>query len=150
VSAPVDQGLNAVARVRDMRERDSRYGLRIALEEQRAREAKARRHLEQLEQASSWESGSAQEFQAGRAALSLLSAALTSAQHSAASGRIVTEAARDHWRSDKTRLNAVEMLLERRAALREAEAEHARAKELDDIGTRLWLRHRRSQGGEVR
>ena len=77
-----------------------------------------------------------------------MSAALTRAQHSVASGRIVDEAARDHWQSDKTRLNAVQMLLERRAALREAEAEHARAKELDDIGTRLWLR-RRSQAGEV-
>ncbi len=56
---------------------------------------------------------------------------------------MVTESAREHWQSDKTRLNAVEMLLDRRAAERAAAADRVEAKELDDIGARLWLRRRR-------
>ena len=143
-----DEGLQAVARVRERREIDSRHGLQLALEEQRRREEAARRYLERLQTAETFQSGSATDFQAGRAALTSLSTALTAAQQGVASGCLVTEAAREHWQLSKTRLNAVEMLLERRAAQREATAERARGKELDDIGARLWLR-RRPRGGDA-
>lgn len=144
----VDEGLQAVARVREMREQDSRHGLRLALQEQRRREEDARRYLDRIEQAPSFVTGSTADFQAGRAALASLSSALTTAQQQIAAGRVVTESAREHWQSDKTRLNAVEMLLERRAAERAAAADRAEAKELDDIGARLWLR-RRKKNSEV-
>jgi flagellar export protein FliJ len=139
----VDEGLQAVARVREMREQDSRHGLRLALQEQRRREEDARRYLDRIEQAPSFVTGSTADFQAGRAALASLSSALTTAQQQIAAGRVVTESAREHWQSDKTRLNAVEMLLDRRAAERAAAADRVEAKELDDIGARLWLRRRR-------
>ena len=144
----VDEGLHAVARVREMREQDSRHGLRLALREQRRREEEARRYLERIERAPSFVTGSTTDFQAGRAALASLSSALTTAQQQIAAGRVVTESAREHWQSDKTRLNAVEMLLERRAAERAAAADRAEAKELDDVGARLWLR-RRKKNSEV-
>lgn len=142
-----DEGLRAVARVRELREHDSRHGLRLALKEQRRREEAASRYLERIEQSPAFATGSAADFQASRAALSSLSTALTAAQQRAAAGVVLTEAARAHWQSDKTRLSAVEMLLERRAAEREVAAERTRAKELDEIGARLWLRrHGRHQG----
>ena len=107
-----------------------------------------RRYLDRIEQAPSFVTGSTADFQAGRAALASLSSALTTAQQQIAAGRVVTESAREHWQSDKTRLNAVEMLLERRAAERAAAADRVEAKELDDIGARLWLR-RRKKNSEV-
>lgn len=147
--SPVDEGLQAVARVREMREQDSRHGLRLALQEQRRREEAARRYLDRIEQAPSFVTGSAADFQSGRAALASLSTALTAAQQQIASGRVVAASAREHWQSDKTRLNAVEMLLERRAAERAAAADRVEAKELDDIGARLWLRRRTKKNSEV-
>jgi flagellar export protein FliJ len=54
--------------------------------------------------------------------------------------RTVAEAALARWQSDRARLEAVELLLDRRATERRAVAARAEARELDDLATQ---RHRR-------
>jgi flagellar export protein FliJ len=64
-----------------------------------------------------------------------------------AAARTVSASAREHWQRDKTRLSAVELLLERRAEERRAERARREARELDDVVAQRWLR-RRTTGGD--
>ncbi|WKN47612.1 flagellar FliJ family protein [Nocardioides sp. Arc9.136] len=136
-----DRGLRAVARVREVRERDSRLGLQRALQEQQEH-ALALSALE-VELASRVEdpgTADAAAYVARRAALQSLGAAVGGARGRLDSAEVVRAAADAHWRSDHTRLSAVEGLLEGRADVRRAEALHEEAKELDDAAGRQWLR----------
>jgi flagellar export protein FliJ len=140
-----DAGMLAVARVRGVREQDSRIGLQQALGEQRARERRVAELRGRLEGSGSFGTGSAGAFLALRASLDVLGAAVRDAEEATAASRRISEAAYDRWQVDRARLAAVESLLERRAAVRRAEAARREARDLDEIAAQLWQR-RESEG----
>lgn len=135
-----DRGMAAVARVREVREHDSRVGLQQALTAQQAREARLARMEEDLASAPPFDRGTGAAFLAARATLGALAASAADARAEAESGLTVTEAARQHWLADKSRLTAVEKLLERRADERRAEAARQEAARLDEAAGQLWQR----------
>ena len=143
-----DPGLRAVARVRGVREQDSRLGLQQAV----AEEHEAGRHLTLLEdRLASADDGTGADlatFLAVRVGHQALAADIARSRMAVAAARTVTASARDHWQRDKTRLSAVELLLERRAEERRAERARREARELDDVVAQRWLR-RRATGGEA-
>jgi flagellar protein FliJ len=140
-----DRGLRAVARVREVHERDSRLGLVRAAAEHGAR----RREAAQLDElvrghaaAISAEGRALSDWAARRSGLVALTEASRRAQDAVASAATLRTAAEEHWRLDRTRLRAVAHLLELREESRRRAAAAAEARELDDIGGRLWLRAR--------
>jgi flagellar biosynthesis chaperone FliJ len=136
----VDPGLHAVARVRAVRERDSRLGLqRAAADEQRAATEVQRLH-DALAGLDGRADGDAGRFVAARAVYLGLCEALSSARRDERAAHLLTVDAAAHWRSDHARLGAVEGLLERRAEARAVEARRTEDRELDDVAGRLWLR----------
>jgi flagellar FliJ protein len=140
-----DRGLSAVARVREVRERDSRLGLRRAAEEHRSREQRAE-ELERLVRehaaAGSPAGQGLPEWAAQRRALMALAAAARRAHDEVDAAARLKASAHEHWQRDHARLGAVEHLLELRADERRAERARAVARELDDIGGQAWLRRR--------
>lgn len=137
-----DPGLGAVARVRGVRERDSRIGLQQAIRVTAQREADAVQAQAQLDGAAPFVQGTSAQFHAQRAALAALAAQVQRSLDLAAASRATTDEARRRWQHDRTRLRAVESLLDRRAEARRAEATRKDNAELDDIAGRLWLRQR--------
>jgi flagellar export protein FliJ len=135
-----DAGLRAVARVRAVRETDSRVGLRTAWDEYRATQHRVDDLRHQLETASAFGSGSAASFLALRQSLEVLGDVLIAAEDARDASRLISETAFARWQHDRTRLAAVEMLLERRTDARRAVAERAEVRELDDIAAQRWLR----------
>jgi flagellar export protein FliJ len=130
----------AVARVRGVREQDSRIGLQQALGEQRQHERHVAELRARLERSGSFTTGSAGAFLALRASLDVLGAVVRAAEEETAACRRISEAAYDRWQVDRARLAAVESLLERRAAARRAEAARREARDLDEIAAQLWQR----------
>jgi flagellar protein FliJ len=141
-----DSGMRAVARVRGVREQDSRTGLQQALGELRGHEAEAVGLRRQIERADTFAAGSAAAFLALHASLDALGAVLGRVEADLATSRTVSEAAYARWQQDRTRLSAVEMLLERRAESRRREAAHREARDLDEIAARLWQRRASGAG----
>lgn len=143
MSAQHDRGLRAVARVREVRERDSRIGLQGALAEQRARDAAAGRLVAQLA-VHATDAGAVltdgATYVAQRTMLQAIAGAVSVARSEAESAAVVSAAATAHWQTDHSRLAAVTGLLEARAVLRRAEAARDEAKEQDDAAGRQWLR----------
>ncbi|MDO9498345.1 MAG: flagellar export protein FliJ [Nocardioides sp.] len=144
--AEQDRGLQAVSRVRAVRERDSRLGLQQAVAEQRRHE----QDLFDLEQGVR-EHGArvvtdAGHFVALRASLSALSDAASRSRTDLDQAAVVRSSADAHWRSHKTRLSAVDNLLESREDERRVADAHGEARELDEVAGRLWLRRRTTDG----
>jgi flagellar protein FliJ len=137
-----DAGLKAVARVRGVRERDSRIGLQQALAITAGRENAQDAAQRRLDEAPAFVHGSSTDYHAQRAALAALAAAVRRTEELAASSRTASEEARWRWQRDRSRLRAVESLLERRAEARRADVLRREGHELDDIAGRLWLRRR--------
>jgi flagellar export protein FliJ len=135
-----DAGMRAVARVRGVREQDSRLGLQQSLAEQHAAERRASGVRRQLAAGEEFTVGAGADFVARRAALAALGAELVTAEATVASAQNLALAARSRWQEDKTRLSAVEMLLERRADERLAVRLRTEARELDDIAAQLHQR----------
>ncbi|MDP3890245.1 flagellar export protein FliJ [Nocardioides sp.] len=142
-----DPGLRAVARVRGVREQDSRLGLRQALAEHHTSEGRLARLDEQRDRTPALVESSVTEFLATRQSLTVLADALRAARADVASRAVVAAEARGRWQHDRTRLEAVEMLLERRAAARRAESDRREARELDDLAAQRWQRRRVGRGG---
>ncbi|MCW2856963.1 MAG: hypothetical protein JWR52_2578 [Marmoricola sp.] len=142
MSAPRDAGLLAVARVRAVRESDSRVGLRQALAELGAAQRRVDELRRRMEVADAFGTGSAAEFLALRVSLSLLGEVLVAAEQQYEGTRTISDAALVRWQSDKARLGAIELLLERRVAERRTDRERADARELDDLAAQRWLRAR--------
>lgn len=134
--------MRAVARVRSVREQDSRIGLQQALLEQRRLETRTNELRGQLERTDAFAAGSAASFLALRASLEAVGQVLHRSEADAAASRTVSEAAYARWQQDKTRLSAVEMLLERRAGIRRADAARREARDLDEVAAQRWLRRR--------
>jgi flagellar protein FliJ len=139
-----DRGLSAVGRVREVRERDSRLGLQQTLRVAGEHESTATGLASDLDHAPAFTTGTTAEFVASRAWLAGMAARLEVAQQQARQARMVAEEARVRWQADKTRLRAVEHLLERRAETRRLLRDRAEARELDDIASQGWIRR---QGG---
>jgi len=140
-----DPGLKAVARVREVRERDSQLGLRTAAAEHRSRQLRAEELdgiVQQHAAAANAEGQGLLDWAAQRGALMALSSAARTAHADVDAAARLRAAAHDHWQQDRARLGAVEHLLELRAAERRAELARAVARELDDIGGQAWLRRR--------
>ena len=139
-----DAGMRAVARVRGVREQDSRLGLTRAAADQREagrrRDAVAARLATATDPAAIDPSG----FATARLAASGLATELIASETALASATTVTMAARAHWQRDHTRLAAVELLLERRAEDRRAERLRRERVEVDDLVAARWLRARRA------
>jgi flagellar FliJ protein len=144
-----DAGLQAVARVRGVRESDSRIGLQTAMLEHHAAQARVQRLRGRLEDADAFGTGSAAEFLALRISLVALGEVLIEAETARDASLRISAAALSRWQQDKSRLSAIEMLLERRVAARRTEAARLEARELDDIAAQRWLRQR-TERSEVR
>lgn len=142
-----DAGLRAVARVRNVRETDSRIGLRTAWQESRAAQHRVDELRGQLEQANGFSTGSAASFLALRQSLQILGDVLIAAEHDRDASQLISDTAYAHWQRDRTRLAAVENLLERRADARRTEVARKEARELDDIAAQRWLREAGRRGG---
>ena len=135
-----DRGLHAVARVREVRERDSRAGLLQALTNVRTREAEVAEREQALVDASARTWGSLDEYAASRPFLEATAHAVREAQQRLAASTTVATEARSRWQADKTRVRAIEHLLEVRAERARAEALRAEARETDDIVGGRWGR----------
>lgn len=138
-----DAGMRAVARVRGVREQDSRLGLTRAT-------ADEREAVRRLAAAESTLTGAAAQvwvdlpgYLAARSAAAALAADASRARRDLAVAGTVSDAAREHWLRDRTRLSAVELLLQRRAERRAAERDRREHAEADELATVRWLRFRR-------
>ncbi|RNL80240.1 flagellar FliJ family protein [Nocardioides marmorisolisilvae] len=135
-----DAGLLAVARVRRVRETDSRIGLQTALAEQRAAQKRVDDLRRRLHDADRFAAGSAADFVALRGSLQVLGMVLLAAVEELDQTRTISAAALEAWQRDRAKLAAIEGLLERRLAARRTEAARGEARELDDLATQRWLR----------
>lgn len=142
MTARKDAGLDAVARVRSVRETDSRIGLQTALGEQRSAQARVDELRRRIEHTGSFEVGTADEFLSLRRSLEALGSALLVSEQERNQASTISSAALVQWHHDKARLAAIEMLLDRRTAERRAVAVRYEARELDDIAGQRWLRAR--------
>jgi flagellar FliJ protein len=144
MSAPrrsqTDRGLRAVARVREVRERDSRIGLLHALTTVRSREEELASLQVALDHAAQHDADTLDDFVVSRGLLTGMAVAVREATHRLDAGRTVATQAHARWRDDKARVRAIEQLLERRAQRRADEVARAEVREVDDIVGRLQLR----------
>jgi flagellar export protein FliJ len=143
MTAVHDPGLRVVARVRAVRERDSRLGLATALAEEEAARSRVAQLEQQLSTAGTHEAGPLSAFAARQRAVAAVSQALGAARDAWDNATLVAMAARDRWHADRTRLAAVDSLLERRADARLVERQRRESRELDAIAEELWRRAHR-------
>jgi len=144
---PADRGLGAVARVREVRERDSRLGLVAALHDLRAREARVGELESALREHGSFVSGDMSTFVALRESLTALREELVADRARLEVARSMAVEADGRWQSDRSRLGAVEGLLERRADERRVERRRADDKDMDEVASQGWLRRSTAEGG---
>ena len=139
MSRPQDSHLRVVARVRAVRERDSRLGLVAALAEERAADDRVTSLVDRLTTVVH-ASGDLAAFTARQHHAGAVAAALAAARAASESSRLVALAARDRWRVDRSRLAAVESLIGRRDAARALDQRRREGRELDAVAERQWLR----------
>lgn len=135
-----DRGLAAVARVREVRETDSRIGLQRVLAEQAALVARLASLEAGLRSSRVQAQATPAELLACRSALAGLGQLIQETRGAADTAAVVTDEARARWGGDKARLAAVEHLLEKRAARRRTEAERREARDADDLAAQRWAR----------
>lgn len=134
-----DPGLRAVARLRAVRERDSLLGLHQARREHDEREREVTELEASIRTHGASVSGDMGQFVALRHSLTALRHHVIAAREAEETARTVELDAASHWQADRTRLEAVNGLLERRAAERAADLDHRLATEQDEASARLWL-----------
>jgi flagellar FliJ protein len=135
-----DKALGAVERVRTVRERDSRVGLQQALVTNREHEVTVEASRLMMEEHPAFSHGSIRDFHADRALVMAMAMQHQREREQAAASRTVAEEAQRRWQHDRTRVRAVELLLERRAEERRVEQQRREAHELDDLAAQSWLR----------
>lgn len=136
--------LDAVSRVRSMREQDSLYGLHGALTDARRDRDRLESLESRLDSPSAAPAPEGQElgsFLQARGAMLALGSAITTARGLSDSTDAVAVAARSRWEHDKTQLDAVSELMERRAVELRAEARRREARDLDEIAGQRWARY---------
>lgn len=146
-----EPALEAVARVRGVREQQTLIDLQRALTLQREREAELARLEGLLEAAGDIEAsiltaGSPGELLGLRMTVVQLGESIRTARTALAEARAVTDAARQRWEHDHSRLRAVEELLLRRADSRTTEIGRKVAREQDDLAAQGWLRRTTLEG----
>ena len=139
---PEDRALNAVRRVRDAREQDSRFGLQHALRTVRERDAEVERVARRRAEVGAFASGTPGDFTAHLAHLGALAALERRAAEDARDSRLVAEESTRRWQGDRQRVRVVDVLLERRALERREERARRETRELDDMASQSWLRRR--------
>ena len=140
-----DKGLRAVARVREVREQTSLRQLQGSLAEQREREARLAHLTDQLTAAARIDAdllgaGAPGALIGLRSTLESLGVSIGAAKEAVAEATAVATRDRRAWEHDKSRLRAVEQLLDRRAEARATEADRVVAREQDDLAAQGWLR----------
>lgn len=140
-----DRGLQAVARVREVREQASLRELQQALAVQRERQELLDHLTTQLTAAGQLEAdilgaGSPGALIGLRSTLEQLGTSIRFARGEVATAASATAGVRSRWEQDKSRLRAVEQLLERRAVARAVETDRKIAREADDLAAQGWLR----------
>lgn len=135
-----DRGLAAVARVRGVRETDSRIGLQQVLAEQAALSGRLAGLAIVLESADVAPVCSPGALLAQRTALANVGVLAGETRSCLATTQVVLDEARVRWGADRARLAAVELLLERRSARRRTEAVRRAAREADDLAAQRWAR----------
>lgn len=147
-----DRGLAAVARVRGVREHESQRQLQRALSQLRDRQRDLAQLEDQISAAAGMEVGlfgtagitAPGQLLALRITLTNLSGLVTEARRAVEAAARATDLAREQWEQDKTRLTAVERLLERRLAEHRADLARAHGRESDELASAGWIR--RTQG----
>lgn len=135
-----DRGLAAVARVREVREIDSRIGLQQVLAEQAALSGRLAGLTTVLASADVAPVCSPGALLAQRTALANVGVLVGETRSTLTTTEVVADEARVRWGADRARLAAVELLLERRAAGRRTEAARREAREADDLAAQRWAR----------
>lgn len=141
-AATEDRALNAVRRLRDSREQDSRFGVQHALGSAQRREADLAATRERRASAPAFTAGGLADFAQHVALMSGLVAAESQAVQRVEDSRLVADEATRRWQHDRQQLRVVDLLLERRAAVRAEERARHEAHELDDLATQVWLRNK--------
>ena len=128
-----DRGMNAVLRVRGVRERDSRIQLVHALDAVRHHENEVARLQQALAMAAQPTEGTVADFVTARRLMAGMAAAVKRAEQHLATSRQAAAAAHQRWQADKSQVRAVELLLEERAARRAEERRRSEVREVDDV-----------------
>jgi flagellar FliJ protein len=134
--------LDAVARVRRVREQDSLAGLHLAGREVDDAQRRLAAIEARLADLSGQQVSTPEELLALRQGLLTLGQAVDAARDSLESARNLALSAQSHWHGDRIRLRTIEMLQERRADEARAEDARAQAKAQDEVATQLWVRRR--------
>ena len=137
-----DAGMRAVARVRGVREQDSRLGLAQAAADLREAVRRFDAMVDRLSSSSAPSVADPASFNAARLAAAGVAAEVTASRAAMAASSTLAAVAREHWQHDRTRLSAVELLLERREEHRRAERLRRERVEVDDLVATRWLRAR--------
>jgi flagellar export protein FliJ len=132
--------LRGLLRLRGVRERDSRIGLAAALQEEREAAAKLADLQQLLESLPMPATSDLAAFQGRQHTIELVRDALADTRATLETARVLTAAARERWVSDRSRLAAVESLVERRAAAARAERQRRETRELDEVAEEMWRR----------
>lgn len=132
--------LSGLMRLRSVRERDSRIGLATALQEEREAAAKMADLQQLLDTLPMPVTSDLAAFQGRQHTIDLVRDAITTTRATLETARQVTAAARERWVSDRSRLAAVESLVERRAAAVRAERQRRENRELDEVAEQMWRR----------
>jgi flagellar protein FliJ len=132
--------LGGLLRLRSVRERDSRIGLATALKEEREAAARLADLQQLLETLPMPVTSDLAAFQGRQHTIDLVRDAITSTRSTLETARQVTASARERWVSDRSRLAAVESLIERRAAAVRAERQRRENHELDEVAQEIWRR----------
>jgi flagellar FliJ protein len=131
-----DRALAAVRRVRELREQDSRVGLAQAVTAVRDREAALGALRTALAEAAERPAATGDELVILRGALATMAGVVREAEVRLDASRTVATEAHHRWQADRTRVRAIDLLLERRAAARAETADRAETRELDDVVAR--------------
>jgi flagellar biosynthesis chaperone FliJ len=142
---PEDRALNAVRRVRDSREQDSRFGLQHSLSAVRDRERDLELARERTARSAPFTQGTPAEFTTRIAELGRLATLQQVALESVRDSRLVADESRNRWQRDRQQVRVVERLLERRARERAEERARHEARELDDLASQAWMRARAAE-----
>jgi len=142
---PEDRAMNAVRRVRDSREQDSRSGLTRALSVVGTRETELERAAARRAASPAFGVGSPADFAAHVGLGTGLATHELQAADRLRDSRLVADEAVHRWQLDRQQVRAVDVLLERRARARAEDRARREARELDDLATQTWLRNS-SQG----
>ena len=137
-----DRALNAVRRVRDSREQDSRFGLQHALHSARRREAELEAARARRATVASFSVGALADFARHVAYVAGLAELEAQAVERLENSRLVAGEATRRWQRDRQQVRVVDLLLERRAEQRAEARKRAEGHELDDLATQSWLRNR--------